>query len=222
MRRQETKRKNSQPFWKRDLFFPKATRKKTKKSDLRFDISLVVLIALLSASTYIFLLVLVRNQNRAYYQAGGTFVGDTKANWNGKVFSGGQVLEDESLGFKLAMPRQLGSWMYKIGYVKSPTDDSLSDQYVKIYVPLDPAAGSNNFEKQYQDILTIRKFSSGEWKELEKGCGKKNLVYCEEAGTKIDEKGGSVYVYTKAEKCPNEIAPKCVYIDGIIRSFKLN
>jgi len=219
MRRQETKKKNIQPFWKKNLSFSKGARKKTKEADLRFDISLVMLIALLSVSALILLLILAQSGRRAYFQVGGV-----KTNWSNKVFPGRRTLDDKSLGFKLTMPLQLGSWMYKTGYAKSPTDDSLSDQYVKIYVPLSPAAGSNNFDKQYQDILTIRKFSSGEWKELEKGCSKKNLAYCEEAGTKIDEdeKGGSVYAYTKTEACPKEIASRCGYADKIIKSFKLD
>lgn len=106
--------------------------------------------------------------------------------------------------------------------MKSLTDDALSNQYVKIYVPSGQTAQSNSLDDKYQEMLAIRKFSDGEWKEMEKGCAKGNQFYCEDAGTKIADMDGSVWAYTAAKNCPRELEQKCKSVEGIIKSFQLN
>ena len=192
-------------------------KKSARREDFRFSVSLIILSAMLLLAALLFLLAL--NFPLSSVSKRGPVASEKSSVVQGMPLkASGRFLEEDVLDYSLTMPFQLGDWMYKIGFVKSLTDDSLSNQYVKIYVPLNRATGSNNFEKKYQDILTIRKFTSGEWKELEKGCDKKNLVYCEEAGTKIAENDGSVYAYAKSGKCSSEIATKCRFIDEIIKS----
>ena len=69
-----------------------------------------------------------------------------KANLPQAVSAGkNQLLDDPGLDFKLTVPSQLGQWMYRVGYVKGLTDDSLTNQFVKIYVAQRPAGSSDQF-----------------------------------------------------------------------------
>lgn len=197
---------------------------KLKKEELRFGISLVILIALLSVSAYLLIFALGSRQKPAVplsvdssASRGAVLSGNAKT----KLAPGSLKLDDASLDFGLKIPAQFGEWLYKIGYVKSPTDETLSNQYVKIYVPSIRTVKSNSFEDKYQEILTIRKFSDGEWQELEKGCTKGNQFYCEETGTKITDMDGSVWAYTVAKNCPRELEPKCKSVETVAKSFQL-
>lgn len=136
-------------------------------------------------------------------------------------FSINPVLENINLDFTLKIPSQLGEWLYKIGYAKSPIDETLSNQYVAIYVPQNGKPETNNFDDLVKDILTVRQFSQKEWKKLESGCKKGNQFYCETAGAKISEKNDKVFAYTKPGNCPKSIEARCRLADGIIESFKL-
>lgn len=198
-------------------FFP--TRAKTK-TDLRFNVSLVFLIAMLSISAYLLLFSLTENGNA--FRSTSNFAQKTAAVRSPNAVSSGknQLLDDSALDFKLTVPSRLGQWMYRIGNVKGLTDDSLSNQFVKIYIAQKPVNSSTSFDDCYRDVLTIRKFSLEEWNEIEKGCNKGNLIYCEGAGTKIDEKDGSVWAYTKAENCSGETKTDCAYIEKIVGSFR--
>jgi hypothetical protein len=207
-------------------------RKKTQKKSLspkhkeeknfRFSVSLIILTAVLEMSLFILLLTLVNGQTMKK-DSGPSFAVAASAKKTQPV-SASQDLSDAELSFKLVIPSQLGDWKYKIGSVKSPVDDALSDQYLRIYLSEDGAKNSRNFDKANKDFLTILNFSSGEWTKLEKGCEKGNLVFCEEMGQKIAEKNGSVYAYNKASDCSSSSSnseSKCKLIDKIIGSFRL-
>jgi hypothetical protein len=131
-----------------------------------------------------------------------------------------QMLDDSVLGFKLTIPAGFGSWLYKIGEVKSLTDDSLSDQYFRIFVPL-AGTKSNNFDQQNREVLTIRRFSSDEWSDIEKDCQKEKKDVCDAAGKLIAQNDEWVYAYTKPNDCPKNIVTKCNLVDKIIGSFNL-
>jgi hypothetical protein len=133
----------------------------------------------------------------------------------------GQTLKDPGLDFELTVPTGLGEWQYKTGFIKSPVDDALSDQYMQIFVSVKGATGSNNFEDRNKNILTIKKFTAAEWKKLEKGCQNDNKLYCDAAGTKLAEKNDFVYAYTKEENCPKDIEARCRLADKLIESFNL-
>ncbi len=184
---------------------------------MRFNVSLVFLIAMLSISAYLLLFSLA-GSGKAFPNVPEKT--PTVAKNIPRVQNKDQVLNDSSLDFKLTIPFQSGQWMYRIGYVKGLTDDSLDNQFVKIYLTSDSSRNTTNFEECFKGILTIRKFSSAEWKELEKGCEKGNLVYCEGMGSKINEKDGSVWAYIKGENCSNEMKSKCALIEKIIESFQ--
>jgi hypothetical protein len=195
--------------------------KNNRKGDnnFRFGVSLIILTAVLEMSLYIFLLTLVNGQkmkNNDSFPLVAT--ASTKKEQSSRA---NQELSDASLDFKLTIPSQLGDWKYRIGYVKSPIDENLSNQYLRIYLPEGKVKNSRNFEEANKDFLTIRKFDSEEWSKLEKGCEKDNLIFCEAMGEKIAEKNGLVYAYTKTDGCSsNKPDSKCNLIDKIIGSFR--
>jgi len=199
---------------------PAAKSAARQKHDLRFGVSLVLLIGFLSFATYLFLFALIGSQ-RANSAAvlKKPAAGMNKA---AKQSANARKLSDESLGYTLAFPASFGEWMYKTGYVVSPVDETLTNQYAKVYVPLPSRSASSNFEEKYFGVFTVRKFSEKEWDALEKGCAKGNLLYCEQKGTKINEKDKAVYAYTVSEKCPQELLSKCKLVQGIVKSFKLD
>lgn len=201
----------------------KKTQRKKKdfgKKEIRFRISLVFLIAGLVFSLFLFLLTAINIQNN---QAAVGFVPPPSAEVGmaGSNFSKTLVLKDSNLDFTLKIPPQLGEWLYKTGYVKSPVDETLSNQYVAIYVAQGAASATNNFDDLAKNILTIRQFSQKEWKKLESGCRKGNRFYCETAGAKAGEKDDEVFAYTKPGSCPRSIEAKCALADKIIESFAL-
>lgn len=195
-----------------------AGRAKNFRKNLRFDVSLVILIGMLVFSTLLFLVAL----NKSLVKKTGAVLSGRLPNIqsHGMKKAGSCPLKDPSIDFELTIPDQLDDWMYKTGYVKSPVDDSLSDHYVQIFVPV-AGAVSNNFEDQNKNILTVLKFSQNEWDKLERGCQKGNEIYCEGAGKMLAEKDGSVYAYKKFESCPKSIEAKCNLAEKIIQSFKL-
>lgn len=194
-----------------------------KKPDLRFNISLVFLIAMLSISAYLLLFSLTENGKAFRDKVDQTSkIASANPVAENVPFEKNTALDDPALDFKLAIPFQTGQWMYRIGFVKGLTDDSLTNQFVKIYAPAKATADkSASFDENFKELLAIRKFSTEEWEDLEKGCGKGNILYCEGAGTKIDEKDGSVWAYTKQENCPGEIKTSCANVEKIIGSFHL-
>lgn len=194
------------------------------KQDFRFNISLIFLIAMLSVSAYLLLFSLTQNGKADLgFEKATVLESETKKVNSLKTVAmkKNQLIDDSSLDFKLEVPSRLGQWIYRIGYVKGLTDDSLVNQFLKIYIVQQSTANSTSFDNRFKDFLTIRKFSVEEWKELEKGCDKGNLFFCEGAGTKINEKDGLVWAYTKAESCSsNEMKAICANIEGIIESFQ--
>ena len=189
------------------------------EKSIRFEVSLVILIGVLTFSAYLLLISLNRslegndNLQTLAVASGRNFSTNAKKPADG-------WLKDVSLDFEIKMPSRLGEWIYKIGYVKSPTDDALSDQYVQIFVPV-AGINSNNLEEKNKNILTIKKYAKAEWNKLEKGCLKGNQFYCETAGAKISEKNDEVFAYTKTGNCPKSIEARCRLADGIIESFRL-
>lgn len=197
---------------------------KKKEKNLRFEVSLVFLIAGLLAATLL-LLISVNNHLSIRVkseQPSAEVVSKAQAkNKTSQVAADLNLLENVSLDFQLTIPPQLSGWIYKTGYVKSLVDDNLSDQYLQIYFPSPEKTASKNFEERYVNILTIKKYASSEWKELEKGCQNDNRILCELAGSKLIEKGDKVYSFTKSTDCPGSLKSKCNLAEKIVGSFKL-
>lgn len=197
---------------------------KIYRKDLRFSLSLVVLIGALSFSMILLLLSLNKQACVSAQAMTSLDSWPTKKLSNLRESKGkSQVLDDNLLDFKITIPNQLGNWFYKIGEVKSLTDESLSNQYLRIYVSF-PGKRSNNFDKQNMPILTIRKFSSKEWKSIEKDCPDGDI--CKAAGEVIAKTDNSsskewVYAFVKATDCPKNIETKCALADKIVESFQL-
>lgn len=214
--------KTKNPVGNRKIILNKKfpARGKGAKQDLRFNVSLVFLIAMLSISAYLFLFSLTEN-GKAFRDKPDQAPKVATASPAGAVSPGkNQLLDDAALDFELTIPSQFGRWIYRVGSVQGLADDTLTNQFVKIYVAAKPAGNSASFDENYKDILTLRKFSTDEWDKLEKGCGKGNLIFCEGSGTKIDEKDGSVWAYTKGESCSKETKASCALIEKIIGSFQ--
>ncbi len=197
---------------------PKKSGKGEK--NLRFSVSLIILTAALEMSLLILLFSLVNSQalkegNNPFYVAAAN------SNGNKKNTPSSQELSDPGLNFKLTIPPQLGDWKYRVGYVKSPVDDALSNQYLQVYIPESGRKKSHNFDEANKAFLTVRKFESEEWDSLKKGCEKGNLIFCEVAGEKIAEKNGSIYAYTKNSSClSNKNESKCKLVEKIVGSFQ--
>ena len=157
---------------------------------MRFSVSLVILIGMLAFSAMLLLFSL--NKSVARSAGSGASKAAPAEDNSGLKKTEDQVLNDTSLDFKVTVPAEFRAWFYKTGEVKSPTDDSLSDQYFRIFVPL-AGAKSNNFDQQNKDILTIRKFSLDEWAGIEKSCQKNKKDICDAGGELIaktsDSKG---------------------------------
>jgi len=223
-RKKTQKKKNSGKKEKRRIGFGALKKMKIfglgRRSETRFKISLVFLIAGLVFSLFLLLLTAINVQNNRV-AAGPVPASLTKAGMAGSNFSRNPVLKDSSLDFTLKIPPQLGEWLYKTGYVKSPVDETLSDQYVIVYVPQGAASATNNFDDLAKNILTIRQFSQKEWDKLENGCRKGNQFYCETAGARVGEKNDKIFAYTKPESCPKSVEAKCQLADRIIKSFVL-
>ena len=191
---------------------------KHHRKDMRFKVSIVILIGMLTFSAMLLLLSL--NKSSVVNAEIGTTTAPPLRHVSGIQKSSSQMLNDSALDFKLTVPAELGQWVYKIGEVKSLTNDLLSDQYFRMFVPL-PGVKSNNFDEQNKDILTIRKFSADEWSAVEKSCQKNKSDICDAAGTLIVKSDKEVYAYTKPVDCPKSIEAKCNITDKIIESFNL-
>jgi hypothetical protein len=193
------------------------------RKEMRFSVSLVILMGMLTFSLMLFLFSL----NKSVARSPGAEVSRITPvkKISGIIKAEGQFLNDTSLDFKVKVPAGLGEWFYKIGEVKSLTDESLSNQYFRIFVPL-AAAKSNNFDQQNKDILTIRKFTGDEWADITKSCSKEKKDICDAAGELIEKTSDPsredwVYAFTKSTDCPKNIEAKCNLADKIIKSFEL-
>jgi len=188
------------------------------RKDMRFKVSLVILIGMLTFSAMLLLFSL--NNSSSVNAEAGTSAALPMEHLSGIKKPSGQTLSDSALDFRLTVPAELGEWFYKTGEVKSLTDDSLSDQYFRMFIPL-PGAKSNNLDERNKDILTIRKFSADEWSAVEKSCKKEKKDICDAAGTLIVKNDESAYAYLKPADCPKSIGAKCNLADKIIGSFNL-
>lgn len=186
-----------------------------------FEFFLVIFVLILGTS--ILLLLFSFSSLKGWSSVNGASVIPGENHIPGKALpqKSDQTMKDPEIDFELTVPSDIGEWFYKIGYIKSPVDDSLSDQYAQIFVALKKDSASNNFEDKNKNILTIMKFSASEWKKLEKGCQADNKIYCETAGEKIAEKDDFVYAYTKMKNCPKDIEARCRLADKMIESFNL-
>jgi len=189
-----------------------------RRKDMRFKISLVILIGMLTFSSLLLLLSL--NKSSATTLDSEAAITSPAKNISGIKKSGSKELNDNTLDFKLTVPVQLGEWLYKTGEVKSLTDDFISNQYLRIFIPLS-GAKSNNFDDQNKNILTIRRFSADEWSDVEKDCEGDKKDICGAAGTLIAQSDEWAYAYTKPTDCLKSIAAKCDLAGKIIESFTL-
>jgi hypothetical protein len=192
------------------------------KENLRFGISLVVMTALLEAALFIFLLVL--------NGSAGVALGHTKvykapslAKVSQKKMSSPteRTLKDDNLVYEITIPKEVGDWMYKTGYIKSLVDETLADEYMQLYIPFPLKTEGNKFEGRYENILTIMRFTEKEWTDINKGCEKSNLYYCDTKGKELGKKDGYVYSYASPASCPKEVSYGCSKTDQIVGSFKL-
>jgi len=196
-----------------------------KHKDLRFSLSLVVLIGMLTFSMLLLLVTLDRSSAVSAKAMTTPAPKMVKAQQSLKTAVPNQTLNDSTLDFRLSVPSQLGKWSYRTGEVESLTDDSLSDQYVKVYIPV-PGAKTNNFDDQNQEILVIRRFSKDEWADIEKSCDDGDEAICGAGGQKIDFSDENapadwVYAYSKADNCPKNLNYKCALADSMIKSIEL-
>jgi hypothetical protein len=199
---------------------------KLSKKDLRFDLSLVILIGMLTFSSLLLLVSL--NKSIAIGTGTKTFRDPWPKSQSYQLKKPqSQVIDDSALGYTLKVPVQMGKWFYKAGAVKSLTDDSLSNQYLRIYIPLSEA-NSNNLDQQYKDVLTIRKFTAEEWSDIQKSCKKEETDICDAAGKMIssdpdaaEKNNDSVYTYTQANDCPGSLVARCSLANEIVKSFSL-
>jgi len=217
-RKVKTKSKNKKSILADEK--PVIVRSKRPESKL-FEVFLVIFIAILGISILLLSSSLVSLSSWTPEMGATVSPKISKALKNVSDKKDSQIMKDPILDFELTVPPGIGDWFYKTGYIKSLVDDALSDQYAQIFVSLKKAVGSNNFEDQNKNILTIKKFTTGEWKKLEKGCQNDNFLYCDAAGTKIGENDDFVYAYTKAEGCPKDIEAQCRLVDKLIESFNL-
>lgn len=196
------------------------SKRTSGEKNFRFNLSLIILMAVLETALFMLLLTLISAQTA---QGGNQSFSSVPAASSAKklIKPVSQKLTDSNLDFDLVIPAQLGEWLYKTGNVKSPVDDTISDQYLQIFLPTTNKTNSRNFEEMTAAILTIKKFTTDEWKKLEKGCQKDNSLFCDTAGTKIAEKNGSVYAYNKISNCPSGMESKCSLVDKIVGSFQL-
>ncbi|MFA5871609.1 MAG: hypothetical protein WC858_02695 [Parcubacteria group bacterium] len=195
---------------------------KWHKDNLRFGVSLIVLTALLEAALFMFLLVLNNSTDIAASKANAYQAPIQTGAVQKKIASSAEkTVKDDGLDYEVTIPKEIGDWMYKTGYVKSLVDDTLSDEYLQIYMPLPAKSGGNKFEGRYQNILTIMRFTEEEWDDIDKGCAKSDLYYCDTQGKELDRKDGYVYSYTAPADCPKEISYGCGKTDQIVGSFKL-
>jgi hypothetical protein len=188
------------------------------RKDMRFKVSLVILIGMLTFSAML-LLFSLNNSLKVNAETGMNTVLPMK-HLSGIKKASSQILNDDTLDYKLTIPAGLGDWVYKTGEVKSLTDDYLSDQYFRMFIPLS-GEKSNNFDEQNKDILIIRRFSADEWSDVEKSCKKDDSDICASAGTLISENDEWAYTFTKSADCPRSIEAKCSLVDKIIESFNL-
>ena len=196
------------------------SKKTGGEKNFRFNLSLIILMAVLESALFMLLLTLINAQttqgeNRSFSYA------PAASSAKKLIKPASQKLNNPNLDFDLTVPVQLGEWLYKTGDVKSLVDDKISDQYLQVYLPTGDKTNSRDFNEMTTAVLTIKKFTANEWKKLEKGCQKDNSLFCEAAGTKIAEKNGSVYAYNKISNCPSGMENKCGLVDKIIGSFQL-
>jgi hypothetical protein len=192
-----------------------------EKSNFRFSLSLIVLMAVLEMSLFMLLLTLITAQTAQGDSSHSLSSAPVTNNAKKLIKPTSQKLADASLDYELTVPSQLGEWLYKTGDIKSPIDDKISDQYLQIYLPSKGKTSSRNFNEMATTILTIKKFATDEWKKIDKGCQKGDSLLCDAEGTKLDEKNGSVYTYTKISSCPAATSGNCALIDKIVDSFQL-
>lgn len=209
-----------------------AVRLKLGRKEMRFSVSLVVLIGLLTFSV----LLLLFSLNKSAAVGAKTMTSFSvprisrsiplkKTSANLTTFQGGG--ED----FQLAFPASWKGWVYRTGEVKSPVDDTLSDQYVKIYLPdSNPKEATNpDLDSRYTDMITVVTYSADEWKAMAKKCNKGDSSVCDEMGTKLADttcpgfadNTDCVYSYTKQPNCPGSLTTRCDEVDTIMANFKL-
>gem|GEM_PF-1046269 len=228
---------------RRSVASGKPTAKKTKiassgskffRKDMRFSASLVILTGMLVFSMLLLLISL-----------NGLYGADSKAVLNGAssgssggetipraqaASSGSYTFQSGGVKFQLSIPVAWKDWAYRTGQVKSPVDDSLSDSYVKIFLPSSPSGkeAGPNLDSRYTDMATILTFSAGEWKKLDKNCQKSDSESCDAMGTKLadaacpdEENADCVFSYKKQPDCPGPLEARCREVDGIMKSFQL-
>ena len=197
------------------------SKKTSGEKNFRFNLSLIILMAVLEISLFMLLLTLISAQTAQGDSSQPLSSAPAVSGAKKMIKPVSQTLSDPSLDFQLTVPAQLGEWLYKTGDIKSLVDDNLSDQYLQIFIPTGDKKNSRNFNEMTASILTIKKFTADEWKKLEKGCQNDNTLFCDSAGTKIAEKNGLVYAYNKISNCPSGMGSKCALADKIVSGFQL-
>jgi len=211
---------NSVSFWKTKKTTSAKRRNSRSEKSLRFEISLVLLMAFLSTAVLLLLITLVGGQLVQARESKVIFAPTNSPTKAQQALSGSNILSDDRIDFTISVPRRWKNWVYKVGSVKSPVDDSLSDQYVQFFLPSPQKSNSNNFDERQKKIFTILKYSGEEWKKLEKGCENDNFEYCARAGRKIGENEENVYSYIIERECSGAFEVRCREVEEIIKSFQ--
>jgi len=224
-RRKNTKERTISKYWIRPVGIVskkgKTVSSAKARENMRFSASLVVSIAFLLTATLL-LLVSLNGMSLPRITSEKKIVPTVPVKpLNSIKPSAFAILDDKELDFQVAIPSDWKGWVYKTGFVKSPVDDSLSDQYVRIFLPDPEKSSSKNLDDQKKIMLTIMKFTTAEWKKLSNGCEKENTFFCETMGKEIARNDESVYSYVAEKNTSSVFAGKYRQVDKVIESFKL-
>lgn len=209
-----------------------SARPKFGRREMRFNVSLVILIGMVVFSVLLLLISLNRLHDVGSATASSSLLPGKSGN---KDFFGAQsaiphTFQGGGGDFQLSIPAAWKGWAYRAGKIKSPVSNSLSDDYVRIFLPVSPSekVANPNLDSRYTDMITILSFSAGEWKKLDRSCRGGDSESCDAMGTKLadtgcsdDESADCVYSYTRQSSCPGPLEDRCREVDGIMESFQL-
>jgi hypothetical protein len=210
-----------------------SARPKFPHKEMRFNVSLVILIGMIVFSMLLLLISLNRLHNAGSATAANSSLSEKSGNSSvpGGVRSASLYTFQSGGGdFQLSIPATWKGWAYRTGKIKSPVSDSLSDDYVRIFLPSSPSgkAADPNLDNRYTDMITVLTFSAGEWKKLDRSCRGGDSESCDAMGAKLadttcsdDESADCVYSYRKRSDCPGPLEDRCKEVDGITESFQL-
>lgn len=212
----------------------RSVSKAPAKGNMRFSVSLVILIGMLSFSVLLLLFSMTKPVGQeAATKTSAVMQRSNVSNAPKAVPPQPYVFQSGGEDFRLSFPTDWKGWVFRTGEVKSLIDDSLSDSYVRISLPQSVAdnvdANSPNLDSRYGDMITVFTYSADEWKAMEKKCNRGNAEVCDRIGTKLADTvcpgfagdTDCVYSFTKEPNCPASFTAQCGEVDKIMQSFKI-